>query len=122
MGSSSFETDVTGFVAVDITKNLIVVSFRGTESKRNLYVDMGYHLIPSGICPGCEASHGFAVAWNETRQAVMDVIDRVQLLGNQKRIVTVGHSLGGAIAGLAAADLRSKGYYTDMVRILIIYI
>jgi alpha-beta hydrolase superfamily lysophospholipase len=76
---------------------------------------MGYHLVPTGICPGCEASHGFAIAWNETRQAVLDAIDGVELSGDQKRIVTVGHSLGGAVAGLAAADLRSKGYNTDMV-------
>jgi alpha-beta hydrolase superfamily lysophospholipase len=77
---------------------------------------MAYHLMPTSICAGCKTSHGFSISWNDTRQAVLDTIDKLKMRGDQKRIVTVGHSLGGAIAGLAAADLRKHGYYTDMVR------
>jgi pimeloyl-ACP methyl ester carboxylesterase len=111
---------VTGFVAIDTTHDEIVISFRGTESRRNLYVDLGYHLMPTDTCKGCEASHGFSLAWNDTRQAVFDVVDEIHknITGPQKRIVTVGHSMGAAVAGLAASDLRQRGYVTDMVCIV----
>jgi len=33
----------------------------------------------------------------------------------KRRILVTGHSLGGAIASVAAADLRSMGYVADMV-------
>ena len=71
--------------------------------------------MPTAICPECKASHGFAIAWNDTRGPVLEVLEKYKTAGKQKKIVTVGHSLGGAIAGLAAGHLRQMGYYTDMV-------
>lgn len=75
---------------------------------------MGWHLMPTDICKDCKASHGFGLAWNETRKAVYDVLEKVIKDGPKKKIVATGHSLGGAVAGLAAADLRSKGYFVDL--------
>jgi len=114
ISNASYVSDVTGFVAIDETRDLIIISFRGTESKKNIYIDMGWHLMPTDICRDCKASHGFGLAWNDTKQAVYQALEKAMANGSKKKIVATGHSLGGAVAGICAADLRSKGFYTDL--------
>lgn len=55
-------------------------------------------------CPGCEVHDGFAAAYEEVRE---EVIAAIQSFSCQEVVVT-GHSLGGAIATLAAIDLRAR--------------
>ncbi|OCK81543.1 alpha/beta-hydrolase [Lepidopterella palustris CBS 459.81] len=106
---NSLETDVTGFVALDTTRSLIVVSFRGSESLRNWLADVDFPLVATDLCADCSASAGFWNSWVEARDDVLAAIRTAKAANPTFQIVAVGHSLGGAIADFAAAELRKEG-------------
>lgn len=112
--SSSILTDVTGFVATDTTNELIVLSFRGSASIANWLTDFNFPVIPTTICTKCFASAGFWSSWLEAKYAVFTAIERGRELHPTYKLVVTGHSLGGALATIAAAVLRSNGTSVDM--------
>lgn len=107
---NSLITDVTGFVAVDSTNSLIVVSFRGSASIKNWIADLDFTTVTTDICSGCTAHQGFWNSWTEARSGVLAAVKSATTSYPNYKIVAVGHSLGGAIADLAAAELRQSGY------------
>lgn len=110
-------TDVTGYVATDATNNLTVISFQGTESKKQTQADLNLYLKNiSHICAGCTTHTGFWQSWDEARTLVIKHTRESQIKFPNNRIIVTGHSLGGAIATLAAAELRSSGVPIDLVR------
>lgn len=112
---NSLVTDVTGFVATDSTNNLIVVSFRGSGSVRNYLTDFNFPIVSaSDICDGCHAFGGFYTAWTEARDGVLDAVKEAADANPAYKIVAVGHSLGGAVAVFAAAQLRNDGYAVEL--------
>ncbi|EKG10276.1 Lipase class 3 [Macrophomina phaseolina MS6] len=112
---NSLITDVTGFVATDSTNNLIVVSFRGSGSVRNYLTDLSFPLVDaSDICAGCHAFGGFYTAWTEARKGVLAAVEAAADANPSYKIVSVGHSLGGAVAVFAAAQLRNDGYDVEL--------
>jgi hypothetical protein len=102
-------------VAIDNTNALIVVSFRGSESWRNYLADLNLPLTPTNLCPGCTGAAGFLDAWSEVATTVAAAVKTAHAAHPDYRIVSTGHSLGGAIATLAALDLRKQGFVVDMV-------
>lgn len=108
--NSDLATDVTGFVAADDTNRLIVISFRGSHSLDNWITNLQLDLIKTDLCPGCTAHHGFWQSWLDSRKAVLDAIKGSANTRPGYKIVATGHSLGGAIASIAAAQLRNGGY------------
>ncbi|KAE8349883.1 Mono and diacylglycerol lipase [Aspergillus coremiiformis] len=103
-------TDTAGFVAVDNTNKAIIVAFRGSYSVRNWITDVTFPHIDPGLCEGCQAELGFWTAWEVIRDQIQDQLKELTSQHHDYKIVVVGHSLGAAIASLAAADLRTKGY------------
>ncbi|KAK6383039.1 hypothetical protein LTS17_003709 [Exophiala oligosperma] len=65
---------------------------------------------PSDICSGCQAHSGFLDSWNSAKSIVQGAVDGARQANPSYSIVSTGHSLGGALATLAAADLRNSGY------------
>jgi len=112
---NQFSTDVTGYVATDSTNNLIVVAFRGSETIANWITDLEFPLMPIGLCKGCNGETGFWTSWSQARSEVFAAVATAVAANPTFKIVSTGHSLGGAIAALAAADLRNSGYVVDMV-------
>ncbi|KAK3078957.1 hypothetical protein LTS18_006106, partial [Coniosporium uncinatum] len=107
---NSLLTDVTGYVAIDTTNSAIVVAFRGTSSVRGVIADAMFGATETDICDGCTAATGFYNSWREARDGVMAAVKSASAQYPKYEIVTTGHSLGGAIADFAAAELRNQGY------------
>ncbi|KAF2197958.1 alpha/beta-hydrolase [Delitschia confertaspora ATCC 74209] len=111
---NSLRTDVTGFVATDTTNNLTILSFRGSASIQNWLTNLDLSTIPTDLCPGCTAHSGFWSSWLESRTGVLDAIKTAARENPGYKLIVTGHSLGGAIATLAAAELRNSGYETAL--------
>jgi pimeloyl-ACP methyl ester carboxylesterase len=100
---------VTGYVAVDHTNKLIVVSFRGSETVDTWITDYKFDTTDSDICSGCTAHRGFWNSWIDARDRVTPAVKEASTNFPDYKIGVVGHSLGGAIASFAAASLRNSG-------------
>ncbi|KAF2109324.1 Alpha/Beta hydrolase protein [Lophiotrema nucula] len=107
---STKATDVTGFVANDDSNQLIILSFRGSTSLANWLTNFNIPAVATTICSGCTAHGGFWQSWVDARPDVLAAVKAASAAHPDYKIVSVGHSLGGAIATLAAADLRNSGY------------
>ncbi|KAI4227797.1 MAG: hypothetical protein L6R36_002150 [Xanthoria steineri] len=113
-GDSSLKTDVTGYVAIDNTRSLTVLAFRGSASVRNFIADANFPAEPTDICPSCTAHNGFWDSWVEARPGVLAALKTAAASHPNNRVIVTGHSLGGAIADLAAAEIRKSGVTADL--------
>lgn len=111
---SSIKTDITGFVATDTTNSLIVLSFRGSRSVRNWLTNVQFPVISTTICATCASSIGFWSSWLEAQTNVLSAIKTAQAQYPTFKVVATGHSLGGALASLAAGVLRAQGTTVDL--------
>src|ERR1044072_7026352 len=91
---SSFYTDVTGFVAVDNTNKLVVISFRGSSSTKNFLADIVYDKAETDLCAGCYAHRGFWESWAEARENVLGALISTAREHSDYKMVVTGHSLG----------------------------
>ncbi|KAM0452197.1 hypothetical protein ACHAPV_008777 [Trichoderma viride] len=107
-------TGIGGFVAVDSAHQLIVLSVRGSNNLRNFITDVVFGFTDCSFADGCEVHDGFNDAWNEIADAATAAISQAVAANPGFSIVTTGHSLGGAVATLAAATLRTQGYSIDI--------
>ncbi|KAF2000723.1 alpha/beta-hydrolase [Amniculicola lignicola CBS 123094] len=109
-----FKTDVTGYVALDSSNSLLIVAFRGSRTQKNWLANIDMVSTDTDICKGCTAHHGFWTSWTEARSGVLGAIKNATLSYPNYKLVVVGHSLGGAIATLAAAELRASGHQATL--------
>ena len=110
---------MTGFVATDPTNKLIVVAFRGSESVKNYITDVEFPLVEAAdICATCQAETGFYTSWEEAKSGVIAAVQSAAASNEDYEVVATGHSLGAAIATLAAANLRNLGLTVGLVRII----
>lgn len=102
-------TDVAGYVAVDNTNKLIVVSFRGSTTIDAWITNFEFDVVNTDICSGCTAHRGFYQSWLDARDLVIPAVKQAAATYPSYKINVVGHSLGAAVASLAAASLRNTG-------------
>lgn len=53
-------------------------------------------------------------AWNATRDLIQPQLRLLRNIHPELRFVLVGHSLGGAVAGLAGLEMRNAGQWGDV--------
>eukprot|EP01111_Echinosteliopsis_oligospora_P018076 TRINITY_DN80_c0_g1_i1.p1 TRINITY_DN80_c0_g1~~TRINITY_DN80_c0_g1_i1.p1 ORF type:complete len:306 (+),score=67.02 TRINITY_DN80_c0_g1_i1:59-976(+) len=116
------ESGTSGFVPVKILYNnsdntlgfvgyqgdVGIVSFRGTEIKSlaNWITDLDAgHSTPYKPVPNAFVHTGFLDAWDAVKTQTMEAINNVTATINPKLWHFTGHSLGAAVAELAAVDL-----------------
>ena len=110
----------TWFVAADVTKSKIVLSFRGSEALNDYIItDANCSNISYPACESinCKVYAGFYGSWLEAKPLVQAGITNAT---NDPRfsgygLVFIGHSLGAAQALFAALDYRQSGYTVDLV-------
>ncbi|KAH6683958.1 Alpha/Beta hydrolase protein [Halenospora varia] len=107
--TNSLVTDVTGFVATDHTNKLVVISFRGSSTTKNFITDVVYEQVESDLCQDCKVHKGFWYSWTEARNNTLTALTNIAKSNSGYKMIVTGHSLGGAIATLCAAEIRKSG-------------
>lgn len=108
-----------GFVGVDPSKSQVVLSFRGSQSIRNWIANLDISMddcddLPVGDDSDCQIHSGFNDAWNQVKDSVYTFIANASSTYPNHTLIVTGHSLGGAVGTIAAANLRAMGYPCDL--------
>ena len=128
--------DSCGYIAVDhgawrpgvgrgdIGEKAIIVAFRGTYSLSNTVVDLAsvpqeYVPYPSPDepkhkCSNCTVHMGFLSSWSHARKQVLPHLKMLRQTYPDYPIYLIGHSLGGAVAALAALELKASLQWDDI--------
>lgn len=106
----------TGYIALDHTRKVILVTFRGTISKHDGWTDFQVALrdVPE-FCDGCKAHWGFWGYWLSAKEQVTRSLHKATKDHPEYGVAVAGHSLGGAVATLAGTALRQDGFTLDIV-------
>ncbi|KAK9370322.1 Alpha/Beta hydrolase protein [Lipomyces kononenkoae] len=123
--NTAFETSCTGYIAIDHRPGhrRILLVFRGTDSLTNWFTNLDttqerYPSLSSESIPGCSGCmvhRGFLRSYLETRAYTKPILEELKAKYPNYSLLVTGHSLGGAIAILAAAELITEGYLPDIV-------
>ncbi|KAK6369240.1 hypothetical protein LTR64_007403 [Lithohypha guttulata] len=61
-------------------------------------------------CTNCTIHSGFWTSWQNTRCTIIPHVEKALQDYPDYKLVLVGHSLGGAVAAIAALELEARGY------------
>ena len=61
-------------------------------------------------CENCTVHLGFMTSWRHTRSEILPHLEQAIRQYPKYQLTLVGHSLGGAVAALAALDFKAKGW------------
>lgn len=102
-------TDTQAGIYVNHADQEVVVGIPGTNSTQDEITDFTFlqvpYLAPNVTCVGCLVHVGFLNAWNSIANEVASGVTAQLALNPTYKVVIAGHSLGGAICGLAFASL-----------------
>lgn len=100
--------DIQGFVGFSEAHHAVIVALRGTTDVKSWLASNDFKQVSYPKCGGCQVHEGF---YNGYAEVSATVKDQVQLIFDKYRSATLiyvtGHSLGGAIATVAALDLKA---------------
>lgn len=105
--------DVNGFIGYRTFDQSIYVVFRGTQSTKDWIDDFKINKIDYRT-PSCQVHKGFYEAEQSVIDDVTKEVSRLHDVYPSYRIVVTGHSLGAALATLAAIDLIESGFDSQL--------
>lgn len=108
-------TGATGYLAFDKTNQVVVLSFRGSESVMNWVMDATIVPVPTDLCNGCMAHGGMWTSWLEVRDEIKESMIVTAGIHPSYQIVVTGHSLGAGLATIAATEFRNMGLNVNLV-------
>jgi hypothetical protein len=96
-----------GWVCADTAKNILIVTIRGTEFLTEWLKDFDFIGTSYQPVPGRGTVHqGFQIVYYSIRAHLLGIIQEARTaFPALKTILVTGHSLGAAVAGIAAPDL-----------------
>jgi len=114
--TATLTTGQQGFLAIDKKNSQIVLSFRGSNSIRNWITnfDFGLTSFPVTGCSNCQVHSGFYNAFKESQPKFLPALVAARKAYPSFNFIVTGHSLGGAVASIAGASLRTTGYPCDI--------
>lgn len=96
-------------MAVDDVREEIVVAFRGTSDTQNWIADFDFIQTSFSECDDCYVHNGFYESWEEIKTYAEGFVQAAYALNPDYTLTIAGHSLGAAVATLAAVDFRIAG-------------
>ncbi|CAG8253231.1 unnamed protein product [Penicillium salamii] len=110
------KTGGTGYIALDHTRKLIIVTFRGTITFPDLYQDFRIPILTPvpEICDGCGAHPGFWDYWLSAKDQIIEELRAYTKQNPDYRVSVTGYSLGAGVATVAGVALRVEGIPCDI--------
>merc|ERR1712228_649436 len=107
------------FIGFDTSKSRIVLSFRGSDNFENWMSNINFALspYPNGQSVSNAKVHpGFYQAFKDLESAGLAgaIFDAFAERPSYDEILVTGHSLGGALAGIAALELKQSSIYNSL--------
>ncbi|KAI9497403.1 Alpha/Beta hydrolase protein [Zychaea mexicana] len=101
--------DMNGIIARDDDKKEIIVVFRGSVSINNWIADLNAVLADYPSVTLARVHAGFLGSWEDCKSTVTSTVESELSSHPDYKLVITGHSLGGAVAVLAALDFHADG-------------
>ena len=70
--------------------------------------------VNEGDCSNCTVHSGFMASWNATKEMILPTLERLKIEYPAYKLVLAGHSLGGAVAGLAALEFKAREWEVEV--------
>ncbi|KAJ7164215.1 Alpha/Beta hydrolase protein [Mycena filopes] len=104
----SFSRGAHGFIARDDARSEIVLTFRGTLTPRDVLTDLRAYMVALKSFPAVRVHKGFLTSFKSVARKVLAAVAAEHQEYPTYTIIVTGHSLGGALASLAAPTLKAK--------------
>lgn len=102
-------TDTQGYIGYTSGQSTIYVVFRGSSSIPNWISNIDLITVKYPPCANCYVHQGFYLAEQKIINATISQVKSLKSKFPSYKVLVAGHSLGGALATLAAVDLFVAG-------------